>query len=195
MPSWSSQLQDQATNHAHARQCGTGNWLLLSEKASSLPKRQGDRDAWLPSTGPPSQHIYLHGQPLNPSQTAQYCSYQVAFSIVPKSQTSCSRLRNNITNTSQLYRLPRAGLCSTVLLRISSPGTGHHHLRHCWPPYSPAQWPQLPNSWLPPSFGSIPCRFLGNASYFIFLLWFRFDVSRVFPLRYSIYASQVPVPL
>lgn len=66
LPFPSIQPQGQATSHAHARQSGTGNWLLPSKKASLLPRRQRDREvlaplhlAHLPGT------LALPGRPLN----------------------------------------------------------------------------------------------------------------------------------
>lgn len=130
-----SQLQGQATNHAHARQCGTGDWLLLPKKASPLPRRQRDREALAPFHLVHLAHLPntlgCQGHPWTDHRRGPCCSYQVASSIVPKNRTTYSRLRNNITDTSPPYRLPRAPSATTVVLRIASPRAGPHHLRHC----------------------------------------------------------------
>jgi hypothetical protein len=85
--------------HMHAN-AALGTGYYCPRKLHPFQRRQRDREAWLPSTWSTLPTPVLQGPPLNRLQTGQCCSYQVAFSIVPKSQTSYSRLRNNITDTS-----------------------------------------------------------------------------------------------
>lgn len=175
--------------HAPSPALGTGYY-----RPRKLHSFQGVKEiarSWLPPTWPISRaHLPTRATPELTTGRGPHCSYQVAFSIVPKNQTSYSPLRNNITDTSQPYRPPRAPSCTAVLLRITLPGPGDQSspallaaLLSC--PKGPAS--RFVNQGRPVAC-SLPCS--GRCFYFI-LLWSRSVVSEGFLLIYSKHASHL----
>lgn len=171
-------------NHAHARQSGTGNWLLPSKKASSLPRCQRDREVpCLPASRPTFRtHLPTRATPGPIKDGAHVCSYQAASSIVPRTtqHIHASAIISLILH--RPYRLPRAPSATTVL-QIASPGG--------WPPSSPALLAAVLPCTMAPASGfvtlsrpraySLPCS--GQCFYLVFLLRSRSLLPGVFPFK------------